>query len=196
MIQEPDTRLWYVVHTKTQRELLVASLLNQDSDINIFLPEVLQTVRGRTQMAPLFPGYLFVQLDFAGSAANALLHTPGVIGFVGSEHQPTPLAESIIRTLQARVAALNTEGGLPAHSFRPGDAVVITSGPLAGLEAVFAGPLRPTQRVQVLLHFLGRQQQVKVDVKHVEAAYGRSTSRLVRPPRRTRGKGRVIHVQT
>jgi len=51
---------------------------------------------------------------------------------------------------------------------------------------VFLGPLTPAARVQVLLQFLGRQQQVEVDVNAIEP------STVLKRPRRTRGHGRRI----
>lgn len=64
----------------------------------------------------------------------------------------------------------------------------VTQGPLQGLEAIFQGPMKPTQRVQVLLEFLGQQQKVNVDVEDLE----RSAAPSVKRERRIRGKRRRI----
>jgi hypothetical protein len=55
------------------------------------------------------------------------------------------------------------------------------------LEAVFLGPMTPSQRVRVLLDFLGTQREAEVALDSIE--------RVAPPPqrgRRTRGKGRQI----
>jgi len=186
---------WYVLQTRPRRELLVASQLDRDA-ITHFLPEVLQQRAQRTQPLPLFPGYLFVQLDLQSSAAGRLIHTPGVIRLVGSDRQPTAVAASIVETLQDRVAQVNAQGGLAPHSFQVGDDLIFTAGPLQGLEAVFIGPLTPSQRVQVLLHFLGQQQEVEVDVRLVERNSNPRQQQSPHPPRRSRGKGRPLAPDT
>jgi transcriptional antiterminator RfaH len=186
---------WYVIHTHPRRELLVTSLLSRYDELTFFLPEVLQHRRGERQLVPLFPGYLFVQLDLTSSAAGKLIHTPGVIGLVGSERQPLPVAAETVSAIQEQVVRVNAQGGLSPHPFSPGDPVVIKSGPLQGLDAVFVGPLHPTQRVQVLLHFLGQEQQVTVEASLLEKANLSQQAPVTPRPRRTRGHGRQIHVR-
>lgn len=183
---------WYVMQTKPRRELMVASLLSDRPDMNVFLPEVLQSSGRGAQMTPLFASYLFVQVDLGRSSLSVLNHTPGAIGLVGSERRPTPVANAVVQGLQDRVAQVNAQGGLAPHSFHPGDAVTFTAGPLQGLDAVFAGPLAPAQRVQVLLHFLGQEQEMTVDVRLLERVGGQHTQQSVGRLRRTRGQGRRV----
>lgn len=188
-----DTTPWYVLQTRPRRELLVAGQLERHTGLAIFLPEVLQPSARGTGLVPLFPGYLFVQVDLQQRPAGLVIHTPGVIRLVGHGQQPTPVAAEVVQRLQERVHQVNAKGGLPHHSFQPGDPVTFTTGPLHGLDAVFVGPQTPSQRVQVLLYFLGQQQQMEVDVQLLEKTNGpRPQASPARPPRRTRGKGRRI----
>ncbi|MBX3016202.1 MAG: hypothetical protein KF832_32070 [Caldilineaceae bacterium] len=189
----PQPAPWYVVRTKPRRELLVMSLLDGFAEIELFLPEVWQTSAKGRQLIPLFPSYLFVQVALTSSAAGALVHMPGVLGLVGHERLPTPVAATVVEALQSRVATINEQGGLRPHPFHPGDPVLVKAGPLQGLEAVFTGPLEPAQRVQILLHFLGRQQTLTVDAGVLEKSSPRPETQPAPRPRRTRGKGRRIH---
>ena len=184
-IQSPP---WYVLQTKPGRELLVASLLERYPDLPLFLPEVMQPRARGPRAVPLFPGYLFVQLALTTNAAGQIIHTPGVIRLVGPERQPTPVAATVIEALRTQVAAINAKGGLPRHDFAPGDTVVVTAGPLQGLEAVFTGTLTGSQRVQILLQFLGRQQQVTIEAALLEKV-NPPPAAAAQQPRRTRGKG-------
>lgn len=179
--------LWYVVHTKAHQELLAAGLLEQRLAAQVLLPQVRQRSRGRTRSAPLFPGYLFVELDLTQVEASAVNNTPGVIRLVAFGGLPKPVPARVIAALQARLAEIDAQGGLPQHPYKEGDRVRLTGGPLAGLEAVFIGPMRPTERVRVLLDFMGREQEAMVPVEDLESAGGPA-----KRPRRTRGKGRVI----
>jgi transcriptional antiterminator RfaH len=181
------SQLWYVVHTKARQELLAAGLLEQHLAATVLLPQVRQRTRGQMRVAPLFPGYLFVELDLDAVEASAVNNTPGVIRLVAFGGVPKPVPARVIQALQARLAEIDAQGGLPQHPFKEGDRVRLTGGPLAGLEAVFVGPMRPAERVRVLLEFLGQEQEALVPVADLEPAGGPA-----RRPRRTRGKGRVI----
>ena len=181
------SKQWYVVHTKARQELLAASMLEQRLAAVVLLPQVRQRTRGQMRPAPLFPGYLFVELDLEQSEASAVNNTPGVIRLVAFGGVPKPVPGRVIGALQARLAEIEAQGGLPQHPFKEGDRVRLTGGPLAGLEAVFVGPMRPAERVRVLLEFLGQEQEALVPLEDLEPAGG-----PVKRPRRTRGKGRVI----
>jgi len=180
-------KLWYVVHTKPQQEALAASMLEERLSLTVFLPEVRRRSRGHLRRTPLFPSYLFVEIDLENTEAHAVNTTPAVIRLVAFGGRPQPVSSRVIDALQARLAEIEEQGGLPQHPFRVGDRVRLKEGPLAGLEAIFVGPMRPAERVRVLLEFLGQEQEALVPVEDLEAAGGPA-----KRPRRTRGKGRVI----
>jgi transcriptional antiterminator RfaH len=186
------TKPWYVIHTKARQEKLAASLLEQQLPVDVLLPEVRQRYRRQVRPTPLFPGYLFAQIDLDDTPASAVNAVPGVIRLVAFDGRPQPVPGRVIEALQQRLAEIDAQGGLPQHSFREGDRVRLKEGPLAGLEAVFVGPMRPAERVRVLMEFLGQEQEALVPVADLEAAGGQAT---VKPPRRTRGKGRTIRVR-
>ncbi len=185
---------WCVVQVRAGRELAAADLLQKNLDLNVYLPEVMQRWHGKTQLGPLFPGYLFARDDLGCGALAQVDATPGCGHLVRLGSCTTRSAErvnvpdDVVRLLQEKVALLNQAGGLPAHNLHPGDMVQITAGPMLGLSAVFVGPLTPAARIQVLLHFLGREQAVMVAAECVEPC-------APVPPRtrRTRGHGRFIH---
>jgi transcriptional antiterminator RfaH len=185
------SKLWYVVHAKAQQELLAAGLLEQRHAATVLLPQVRQRSRGQIRTAPLFPGYLFVELDLEQVEASAVNNTPGVIRLVAFGGLPKPVPPRTMAALQARLAEIDAQGGLPQHPFKEGDRVRLTGGPLAGLEAVFVGPMRPAERVRVLLEFLGQEQEALVPVEDLEAAGGPA-----KRPRRTRGQGRPIRANS
>jgi len=179
--KNPETP-WYVVFTKPQKELQVASLL-EEKQLEVFLPEVYQKYRGKMNLRPLFPRYLFVQLDLEQVELGVVNFTPGVIKVVSNEDTPLPLRNEVIEAIREEVQRLNESGGLPTDQFREGERVRLRSGPLAGMEAVFLKHLPPRDRAIVLLEFLGQENQVEIDISEIE------------PKRRrgTRGRGRKIH---
>ena len=181
---------WCVVHVRVGRELAAAGLLERNLQLDVFLPEVKQHWRGKMQLGPLFPGYLFVA-DFAGKVGE-IDATPGCGRLVrtGSRERlaaPVHVTDFFVEQLRDHVTQLNEIGGLPRHNLHPGDYVRILSGPLQGLNALFLGPTTPTKRVRVLLNFLGRDQEIAIAINTVEPCNPPS-----HPPRRTRGQGRRI----
>ena len=177
------TPLWYVVYTKSQKESQVARLLENQHKLTVYLPEVYQKYRNLLQLRPLFPRYLFVQMNLEKMELDVVNFTPGVIKVVSADDTPLPLRNTIIEAIRQEVERLNESGGLPLQRFEEGEKVRLLSGPLAGLEAVFVRHLNARDRVVVLLRFLGQENQVEIDISKIE------------PKRRrgTRGRGRKIH---
>jgi transcriptional antiterminator RfaH len=186
---------WYVLQSRPRRELLVASLLERVDEVKIFLPEVFEPKRRGHQLAPLFPGYLFVQVDLQSNEFEKIRRTPGVIGFVGNERHPSAVDAAVVQQLQEQLQRLNAKGGLHYHNLEPGNPITIVDGPLRGLNGVFIGGLRGYQRVQILLDFLGQEQRVTIDGDWIERDSTPHPSQAEQRSRRTRGKGRPIHHQ-
>lgn len=181
---------WYVVHTKPTREIMVSGLLEEQLGLTVYLPEVVEMRRNKKRRAPFFPSYLFVQASLAEVPTQAINSLPGVLKLVSFGGIPKALPAREIEALRQHLNDLNAQGGLPTHSFRPGDEIRLKDGPLEGLEAVFLGPMTPSQRVRVLLDFLGTQREAEVALDSIE--------RVTPAPqrgRRTRGKGRQIRSQ-
>jgi len=178
--------LWYVVHAKPQQELLAASMLEDQRNLMVYLPEVLQKHRGKVQMRPFFPGYMFVEADLSVVEYTAINSTPGVIRIVSFDNRPLALKSGIVEGIREEVKRINDGGGVPHESYREGESVRLKDGPLRGLHAVFVNHLKPRDRVLVLLRFLGQENEVELDLSEIERA---ST---VRRRRGTRGGGRKI----
>ncbi len=165
---------WYAVQVKPHREVRVHRHFAIKA-IPSFLPsiEVVRFSRRRpaARLEPLFPGYLFVHLaplERNPSCWHAVRWNPGVRLILGTGDRPVPIPDEVIAAIQARVRDLGFIR--PASRFDRGARVVIRSGPLAGLEAVFDRPMSRDGRVRVLLEFLGQQRAVEVDEVDLESA--------------------------
>lgn len=186
---------WYTVHTKPNAETRVAAALQQRG-ITTFLPQVWRKTPSRDyRQQPFFPCYLFINVDLAETGLAAVQWTPGLRRLVSFNDRPTPLAAEVIELIRHRAEALGATGGLPGHTFKPGDTVRITAGPFKDMLAVFDSSNTPAERVQVLLTLLGRASRYQLDVSDLARASGQPPEpEPVQPkrPRRTRGKGRRI----
>ncbi|MGH9695024.1 MAG: transcription termination/antitermination protein NusG [Bryobacteraceae bacterium] len=124
---------WYAIQVKTSCEQRVRVHLEQRC-YSVFLPT--QRVRRRWSDrikivdAPLFPGYVFCQFD--NHCPAKVITTPGVLNIVGLGRQPAAIANEEIAALQRLVRAnIDAE---PWPYFAVGQMVLVSAGPLAGVE--------------------------------------------------------------
>lgn len=183
---------WYTLYTNPNAEYQVTAALQQ-RQIETYLPELLtpKVAKGsRTQ--PFFPCYLFARIDFEQGGFATVRWTPGLRRILSFDDQPAAVPPELIELIQKKVEAINLDGGLPRHSFKPGDTVRIKAGPFQDMLARFDSPTSPAERVQVLLEMLGRFCRVKVAVTDLEKAEPIPAPILPKRPRRSRGRGRPI----
>jgi transcriptional antiterminator RfaH len=83
-----------------------------------------------------FPRYLFARADLDAVGLWSLHYVPGSVNVVMLGDVPARIGDEVISALRERLPHLNVlddRGGI----LEAGDRVGVTSGPLAGLEAVF-----------------------------------------------------------
>jgi transcriptional antiterminator RfaH len=157
---------WYLVMAKPSNE--DCALVNLERQgYGVYFPQ-LQTKalrRGKwsDRIVPLFPRYLFVQVDSIAQSLAPVRSTLGVANVVrfGVNHMVVP--NRVIDSLRANA---NPETGLHTlrigEWFKRGDAVLIATGSLTGLEGVFESD-DGNHRVTVLLNLLGRETRLQLD---------------------------------
>ncbi len=184
---------WYTLHTKPKAEYQVATAM-QRRGVQTYLPE-LESPHGRQERKtkPFFPCYLFARIDFEVTGLSQLQWTPGLRRIVAFGDRPVPLSDEMIDLIRRKLDGAGATGGRPVvHDFHQGDEVHITDGPLQGMLAIFEGPSTPSERVQVLLTFLGHLNRVHVSAADLQKVSTAAQSPALKRPRRTRGRGRRI----
>lgn len=161
---------WYAVFCKPHKEYHVASYLQANTNINIYCPTIkVKPVNPRAAKIRLFfPRYIFINANLEQVGKSTLQWIPGAVGLVQFGGEPAIVPEAFIRELRERLARVESSGGLMLEGLKRGDTVKITQGPFAGYEALFDVYLKSDERVQVLLHWLGRQMKVKLNTSAVE----------------------------
>lgn len=156
---------WYCLHTKPQKEEHTALHLEESLGLETYFPRlkrqrVIRRVR-RTVLSPLFPRYLFCRFDPA-LQFRAVRFAPDVIDVVRFGEFPTIVDTGIIDELKTwageAVDVISIEPQLC-----PGDRVVITDGPMRGLQAVIIQQRSDRDRVAVLLAALEFSAQVMIN---------------------------------
>jgi transcription antitermination factor NusG len=192
--QQSETTSWYAIHCQPFKERYVAAVLQEQHDIPVYLPEIKFLRREKTKYVPLFPRYMFAQIDLHTHPPGHINASPGVVRVVTLGMVPQSIPATVISALRLQVEQINEQGELVGARFQAGQPVQIIAGPLQGLEAVFVGPMAPRARVRVLLEFMGRLNEVEIDQDALQPAEPEEPEQpsASKRPRRTRGKGRKI----
>jgi transcriptional antiterminator RfaH len=130
-------KAWYLIQTKPRQEKL--AMINLDRQgYTTYLPIIRRRNRLKPsgmETAPLFPRYLFIQLNDGSDDWGPIRSTLGVHKLVRFGQIPARVPESLIVVLRHREDAQGIQI-LPKKSFHIGDKVRIVEGPLEGYEAV------------------------------------------------------------
>jgi len=162
------TAQWYTLFSKPRKEAQIESYLKSKGVVTFYPTLKIDPVNPRAaRTRGFFPRYLFIQVDLEEVGISGLEWIPGAVGLVQFGGVPAPVPDQFIEELQWRLVQIERVGGLHLDGLKRGDKVKITSGPFAGYEAVFDAHLSAEQRVQVLLHWLGRDRKVKINANAI-----------------------------
>ena len=166
---------WYTVQTKPRAEHQVRGAF-AGKGLTVYLPLVkVARVNPRARpVVPLFPCYLFVQVDLEQIGQSALNWAPGVTRLVNFGGEPVAVPDAVIDHVKRRLAEVEKSGEFGLGPFRHGDHVRITTGPLRDLDAVFDQKLTAKGRARVFIEFLGRLTATEVDLDALEKLDQRS----------------------
>ena len=170
---------WYAVQTAPRHEKCVRDRLNYNGT-NCFLPVYKKVQRWKNGCAPelelpLFPGYLFVQIDLIHRVR--VLELPGVVSLVGAGRRPSPLLDSEIDALRNGLQPDKCE----PHSYLAiGQRVRITAGPLANWTGILERKNKGF-RVVLVLDQIMQGVAVEVDANDIEilAAAGAERNQII-----------------
>jgi transcriptional antiterminator RfaH len=154
---------WYLIHSKPLAEEIAQVNLERQSYAT-YLPRLVQTIRRRQRwtqsIVPLFPRYLFLQLD--GQRSLKPVHsTIGVSNIVRFGTCCAVVPDEVIAQLRARAdPATGLHRLRAAARFARGTRVRITAGPFSGINGVFEHA-EGEERVVLLLSLLGHEVPVE-----------------------------------
>lgn len=164
-------KAWYVAHTHAKAERQALCHLERQG-FTAYLPQYLKRWRHARRAewvpAPLFPRYLFVNMDIERDRWRAVRSTVGVRHVISNGDWPVPVADQIVEEIRAREDETGMVAVNPEPPFSPGEMVRVTSGALADQVGLF-DCVSDDERVFILLELLGRQVRVRVPMESVSA---------------------------
>jgi len=148
---------WYAAYTKCNHERVVNKLLKQKS-INTFLPQMIVPSKRKDRKIlirrPLFPNYLFVELNDIRENWLRTLRTPGLARICGNNGRPTAIPDEEIESIKIFV---NSDRNLfPLPYLQVGSRVQVTSGPLQGAIGILVKEDHKRRRLVVSVELMGQ----------------------------------------
>ena len=163
---------WYVVQTQPNAENKAVIHLSRQG-FSIYLPRYLKRRRHARRIdvvaAPLFPRYLFVQINMAVQRWRSIYSTVGVSRLVSNGEFPAKVPEQVVGMLKSREDAKGYVQLDCKARFRAGDKVRILEGVFCDCLGLYEG-MPDRDRVAILLDLLGRKVRVLLDVETIAAA--------------------------
>ncbi|WP_309081140.1 transcription termination/antitermination protein NusG [Zhihengliuella sp.] len=181
---------WYVIHSyagyenrvKVNLETRIQTLNMEDFIYEIQVPmEEVMEIKNTTKKIVRrvrIPGYVLVRMELTDESWGVVRHTPGVTGFVGNAHDPTPLSlDEVFSMLEHTVV---TEEGPEGSSkpgrapitevtvdFEVGESVTVNDGPFETLPATISEIKLDTKQLVVLVSIFERETPVTLSFDQV-----------------------------
>jgi transcription antitermination factor NusG len=152
---------WFAVRVRSRHEKVVEASL-KGKGYHTFLPVFRDHRKWGRRSAevecPLFPGYVFAELEF--HRRLPILQTAGVVQFVCNGHLPAPVDPAELAAIRA--VSLSGLPVAPWPFLEAGQRVRVGSGALSGVEGVLLH-VKNRDRIVVTLSLLQRSLAVELD---------------------------------
>ena len=160
---------WYTVSTSCNKELMALFNLKKQN-FESYYPRYKKITKHarklKTVIKPLFPGYLFVNIDVKKQSWSKINSTFGVKSLITMGSKPVSISEKIIQDLKGREDINGITNIITDVPYLKGDKILINDGPLQGKIGVFDG-LSADKRIKVLFEILGRNLALSVSAMSV-----------------------------
>ncbi|MEY2847618.1 MAG: hypothetical protein RI885_283, partial [Actinomycetota bacterium] len=184
---------WYVIHSYAGFEKRVKQNIENRKvsmsmeeyvyEVEVPMEDVVEIKNGQRKLVNRvrIPGYVLVRMDLNEDSWSVVRHTPGVTGFVGNSHNPTPLRfeeafsmlKSLVQIVEAPVKAgakgsRTTARSIPQEvDFEIGETITIKEGSFAGLPGSISEIKPESGKLTVLVSLFERETPVELSFDQV-----------------------------
>lgn len=172
---------WFVVHSyagyekrvKTNLQHRIASMNMEDYIFQIEVPEeeVMEIKNGQRKQVKrnIYPGYVLVRMDLTDESWSCVRNTPGVTGFVGNSHHPSPLPlDEVEKMIAPKELKKSVKPDIKLVDFSIGESVTVMDGPFATLPATISEIMPEQAKLKVLVSIFGRETPVELSFNQVQ----------------------------
>ena len=170
---------WYILKTKTNCEARAKSSIetlikknNMEKLVKqVFIPEkeTLSVVKGKkvTRSKKIYPGYIFIEMEFSNDLWHAIKKATNVIHFVGgAKNKPMEVPVEQLDVINKEVEE-SVENPKAKVSFAEKDHVQVISGPFENFSGVVEEVNQEKARVKVNVNIFGRATPVEFDFSQI-----------------------------
>ncbi|EIC08543.1 transcription termination/antitermination factor NusG [Microbacterium sp. oral taxon 186 str. F0373] len=185
---------WYVIHSYAGFERKVKANIEQRKNsleveediyqVEVPMEDVVEIKNGQRKMVNRvrIPGYVLVRMELNEDTWSVVRHTPGVTGFVGNAHNPTPLrfeeAFNMLKSLvqvaevapakgSAKGSATQARSVITEVDFEIGETITIKEGSFAGLPGSISEIKPESGKLTVLVSLFERETPVELSFDQV-----------------------------
>jgi len=172
---------WFVIHSyagyekkvKANLQNRITSLNMEDYVFQIEVPEEefteIKNGQRKVLKRNIYPGYVLVRMDLTDESWSCVRNTPGVTGFVGNAHHPSPLTLSEVENILApRPAKKDSKSEVINVDFQVGESITVMDGPFATLPATISEIMPEQGKLKVLVSIFGRETPVELGFNQVQ----------------------------
>ncbi|MBN9224000.1 MAG: transcription termination/antitermination factor NusG [Microbacterium sp. SCN 70-27] len=185
---------WYVIHSYAGFERKVKANIEQRKNsleveediyqVEVPMEDVVEIKNGQRKMVTRvrIPGYVLVRMELNEDTWSVVRHTPGVTGFVGNAHNPTPLRfdeafemlKSLVQVAEvapakgaAKGSATQARSVITEVDFEIGETITIKEGSFAGLPGSISEIKPESGKLTVLVSLFERETPVELSFDQV-----------------------------
>lgn len=185
---------WYVLHSYAGFERKVKANIEQRKNsleveediyqVEVPMEDVVEIKNGQRKMVTRvrIPGYVLVRMELNEDTWSVVRHTPGVTGFVGNAHNPTPLRfeeafnmlKSLVQVAEVAPAKGSAKGSATQQrsvitevDFEVGETITIKEGSFAGLPGSISEIDAQRGKLTVLVSLFERETPVELSFDQV-----------------------------
>jgi len=178
----PGEKHWYVVKVQSGREDTIRNAVLRRvkkenlepyvAQIVVPVERTTEIVKGKkiTRRRKLYPGYLFVEVDFNDRILYLFRETPGVGDFVGAglNKKPLPMSPADVQKVLQQKEEVVQKQAVPKIKLERGERVKVKDGMFAGMEGEVNEILEAKGLVRVMLKIFGRDVPVELEYWQIE----------------------------
>ena len=147
---------WYVTYIRRNHERVVNKILTQKGLVT-FLPQIIVPSRRKDRKIlikrPLFPNYVFVELDQVRENWMKVFRTPGLVRICGNG-RPMSIPNEDIESI--RIFVNSDRNIYPLPFLHVGSKVQVISGPLAGAVGILIREAPKKRQLVVSIELMGQ----------------------------------------
>ncbi len=163
---------WYVVQTGPSKEFVAANNL-ASQNFNIYLPQLKRNITRfnckQTTVKPLFPGYLFVFIDYLKDNWSKINYTRGVKKLITLGRNFLPVSKDFVDELKKK----EIDGYICLSrfdNFKRGETCLIKNGIFSNKLCVI-DKVYENNKVHIIFNFLGREIKYLVSRNDLEPKF-------------------------